>query len=138
MRKEYDLSDAKPLEEFPHYAKLQAALKGKSRITIMLDNFVIDSFKKMAKVEGILFVEVYDTNETREFLIRVFEKRKHRMISTNQQRSSRGLSEVRRRMIFFLETYRITIHITECQVFDGVSEKGRDSHEAFEFVERER
>lgn len=57
----------------------------------------------------------------------------------NQQRSSSGLSEVRRRMIFFfLETYRITIHIAECQVFDGVSEKGRDGQEAFEFEERER
>ena len=76
-------------------------------------------------------------NATREFLIRV-SKNASRMISTNQQRSSSGLSEVRRRMTFFLETYSITTHITECQVFDGVSEKGRDSQEAFEFEERER
>jgi uncharacterized protein (DUF4415 family) len=52
MRKEYDFSNAKPLEEFPHLEKLQAALKGKSRITIMLDNFVIESFKNMAETEG--------------------------------------------------------------------------------------
>ena len=53
MRKEYDLSNAKPLKEFPHYDKLQAALKGKSRITIMLDNMVIEGFKDLAEKKGI-------------------------------------------------------------------------------------
>ena len=53
MRKEYDLSNAKPIKEFPHYEKLQAALKGKSRITIMLDNMVIEGFKDLAEKKGI-------------------------------------------------------------------------------------
>ena len=53
MRKEYDLSNAKPIKEFPHYDKLQAALKGKSRITIMLDNMVIEAFKDLAEKKGI-------------------------------------------------------------------------------------
>ena len=53
MRKEYDFSKAKRAREVPHLAKLQAEAKGKTRITIMLDNFVIDAFRQLAEREGI-------------------------------------------------------------------------------------
>jgi predicted DNA binding CopG/RHH family protein len=53
MRKEYDFSKAKRAKDVPHLAKLQAEAKGKTRITIMLDNVVIEAFKDMAKKKGI-------------------------------------------------------------------------------------
>ncbi len=53
MRKEYDFSKAKKAKDVPHLARLQAEAKGKTRITIMLDNFVIDAFRQMAEQEGI-------------------------------------------------------------------------------------
>lgn len=53
MRKEYDFSKGKRLEEIPHLARLQAEARGKSRITIMLDNFVLEAFKHLAESEGI-------------------------------------------------------------------------------------
>ena len=53
MRKEYDFSKAKRAREVPHLAKLQAEAKGKTRITIMLDDFVIDAFRLLAEREGI-------------------------------------------------------------------------------------
>ncbi len=37
--KEYDFSDAKPVAETPHLARLQAEAGGKSRITIRLPQF---------------------------------------------------------------------------------------------------
>ena len=53
MRKEYDLLNAKRAKDVPHLVKLQAELKGKTRITIMLDNSVIKAFREMAEKEGI-------------------------------------------------------------------------------------
>ncbi len=53
MRKEYDFSKGKPAKDIPHLAKLQAEAKGKTRITIMLDNFVVDAFKHIAEREGM-------------------------------------------------------------------------------------
>jgi len=53
MRKEYDFSKANRARDVPHLAKLQAEAKGKTRITIMLDNFVIDAFRQLAEQEGI-------------------------------------------------------------------------------------
>jgi len=53
MRKEYDFSRAKRAKDVPHLARLQAEAKGKTRITIMLDNFVIESFRELAEAEGI-------------------------------------------------------------------------------------
>ena len=53
MRKEYDFSKAKRAKDVPHLARLQAEAKGKTRITIMLDNFVIEAFREMAEAEGI-------------------------------------------------------------------------------------
>lgn len=52
MRSEYDFSNAKRAKDVPHLAKLQAAMKGKTRITIMLDNEVLDAFRKSATAEG--------------------------------------------------------------------------------------
>ena len=49
MRKEYDLSNAKRAKDIPHLVKLQAGAKGKSRITIMLDNSVIEAFRQLAE-----------------------------------------------------------------------------------------
>lgn len=53
MRKEYDFSKGKRAKDIPHLARLQAEAKGKTRITIMLDNFVIKAFKEIAKAEGM-------------------------------------------------------------------------------------
>ena len=53
MRKEYDFSKARRVKDVPHLKKLQAEAKGKSRITIMLDNVVLEAFRQQAKSEGI-------------------------------------------------------------------------------------
>jgi uncharacterized protein (DUF4415 family) len=53
MRKDYDFSKAKRARDVPHLAKLQAEAKGKTRITIMLDNVVLETFRAQAKAEGI-------------------------------------------------------------------------------------
>ena len=53
MREEYDFSNAKRASEVPHLAKLQEEAKGKSRITIMLDNDVLVSFREKAAKECI-------------------------------------------------------------------------------------
>jgi len=53
MRKEYDFSIAKRAKDVPHLAKLQSDESGKTRITIMLDNDVINSFRAKAKKEGL-------------------------------------------------------------------------------------
>jgi len=53
MRKEYDFSKARRARDVPHLARLQAEANGKTRITIMLDNFVIDAFRYLAEQEGI-------------------------------------------------------------------------------------
>lgn len=55
MRDEYDFSDAKRAKDVPHLAKLQSESKSKSktRITIMLDNEVLNSFRLKAKKEGL-------------------------------------------------------------------------------------
>jgi uncharacterized protein (DUF4415 family) len=53
MRKEYDFSKAKRAKDVPHLAKLQNEASGKTRITIMLDNFVINAYRQLAEQEGI-------------------------------------------------------------------------------------
>ena len=52
MRKEYDFSNAKRAGEVPHLKKLQSEVKGKTRITIMLDNDVLENFRHQAEVSG--------------------------------------------------------------------------------------
>ena len=53
MRKQYDFSKAKRAKDVPHLARLQAAAKGKTRITIMLDNDLLMTFRAKAEAEGI-------------------------------------------------------------------------------------
>ena len=53
MRKEYDFSKAKRAKDVSHLSNLQEELKGKTRITIMLDNEVIESFREQADEEGL-------------------------------------------------------------------------------------
>lgn len=53
MDKEYDFSQAKRAKDVPHLAKLQSEGKGKTRITIMLDNDVIQKFRLRAEKEGL-------------------------------------------------------------------------------------
>jgi len=48
MRPEYDFTKAKRAKNVPHLTKLRASMKGKTRITIMLDDDVIDAFRKLA------------------------------------------------------------------------------------------
>jgi hypothetical protein len=52
MRKQYDFSKAKRAKSVPHLARLQAEAKGKTRITIMLDNDVLMAFRAKADSEG--------------------------------------------------------------------------------------
>jgi uncharacterized protein (DUF4415 family) len=53
MRNEFDFSKAKRAKDIPHLAKLQAAnQKGKTRISIMLDNDVIEAFRARAEAQG--------------------------------------------------------------------------------------
>jgi uncharacterized protein (DUF4415 family) len=52
MRKEYDFSKAKRASRVPHLARLQAEAKGKTRITIMLDNDLLTVFRAKAESEG--------------------------------------------------------------------------------------
>ena len=53
MRDEYDFSNAKRAGKIPHLAKLQREDKGKTRITILLDNDVLSTFRARAEAEGI-------------------------------------------------------------------------------------
>jgi uncharacterized protein (DUF4415 family) len=53
MQDEYDFSKATRAKDIPHLAKLQREAKGKSRITIMLDNDVLSVFRERAESEGI-------------------------------------------------------------------------------------
>jgi uncharacterized protein (DUF4415 family) len=50
--RDYDFTDAKPVSETPHLAKLQAQSSGKSRITIRVDNEVLAFFKARAAMEN--------------------------------------------------------------------------------------
>jgi len=53
MRKEYDFSKSRRAKDVSHLAKLQAESQGKSRITIMLDNDVLDTFRDKADAKGM-------------------------------------------------------------------------------------
>lgn len=53
MRDEYDFSQAKRAGDVPHLARLQAQIKGRSQITIMLDNDVLTAFRAKADADGI-------------------------------------------------------------------------------------
>ncbi|MEN1926669.1 BrnA antitoxin family protein [Luteimonas sp. MJ293] len=50
MRKNYDFTDAKPVEKIPALARAQAGNAGKERITIRLDADVLAWFR--AQVQG--------------------------------------------------------------------------------------
>jgi uncharacterized protein (DUF4415 family) len=53
MRKEYDFTGAKRAKDVPHLAKLQAeAARGKTRITILIDDDVLAAFRARAEREG--------------------------------------------------------------------------------------
>lgn len=52
MRKQCDFSKAKRASTVPHLARLRAEAKGKTRITIMLDNDLLMTFKAKAESEG--------------------------------------------------------------------------------------
>jgi uncharacterized protein (DUF4415 family) len=52
MRKQYDFSKARRARTVPHLSRLRAAAKGKTRITIMLDNDVLMAFRAKAESEG--------------------------------------------------------------------------------------
>ena len=53
MRDEYDFSKGKRAKDVPHLAQLQSESKGKTRITIMLDNEVLADFRKRAEEQGV-------------------------------------------------------------------------------------
>lgn len=53
MPREHDFSTAKRAKDVPHLARLQAQARGKTRITIMLDNDLLATFRAKAEAEGI-------------------------------------------------------------------------------------
>jgi uncharacterized protein (DUF4415 family) len=50
--KDYDFSDAKPVSETPHLAKLQAQAGKKAHITMRVDSEVLAVFKARAEMMG--------------------------------------------------------------------------------------
>jgi len=53
MRKEYDFTGAKRAKDVPHLAKLQTeAARGKTRITILIDDDVLAAFRARAERAG--------------------------------------------------------------------------------------
>jgi len=53
MKAEYDFSKAKRAKDVPHLAKLQSsAAKGKTRVTMFLDDSVLETFRYRAEAEG--------------------------------------------------------------------------------------
>jgi uncharacterized protein (DUF4415 family) len=50
--KDLDFTDAKPVAETPHLAKLQAQAGNKTRITMRIDNEVLAVFKARAEMVG--------------------------------------------------------------------------------------
>lgn len=53
MKAEYDFSKAKRAKDVPHLAKLQsAAAKGKTRVTMFLDDSILETFRVRAETEG--------------------------------------------------------------------------------------
>ncbi len=52
MRKEYDFTHAKRAKDVLHLAKLQAEMAGKTRITMRVDNAVLNAFKVRAEASG--------------------------------------------------------------------------------------
>ncbi len=55
MRDEYEFSKGKRAKDVPHLAKLQEESKGKTRITIMLDDAVLNNFRSKAIQEGLAY-----------------------------------------------------------------------------------
>ena len=53
MRDDYDFSKGKRARDIPHLAKLQKEASGKTRITIMLDDEVLDFFRAQAETKGL-------------------------------------------------------------------------------------
>lgn len=53
MKKEYDFSNAKSADEVPALVRHQATNRTKTRITIMLDDDVLDLFRELASARGM-------------------------------------------------------------------------------------
>jgi uncharacterized protein (DUF4415 family) len=53
MRKEYDFSKSKRAKNIPHLSRLQVESKGKTRITIMVDNDLLVAFRAKADALGM-------------------------------------------------------------------------------------
>jgi len=53
MKAEYDFTKAKRAKDVPHLVKLQsAAAKGKTRVTMFLDDSILETFRFRAEAEG--------------------------------------------------------------------------------------
>lgn len=52
MKPEYSFKKAKPVAEIPALAPLQGEVRGKTRITIMLDDDVLEAFRAKAEAQG--------------------------------------------------------------------------------------
>jgi uncharacterized protein (DUF4415 family) len=67
MRKEYDFKNARRAKDVPHLARLQSEAAGKTRITIMLDNAVLEAFRARAEHSGSGYQTLINT-ALREYL----------------------------------------------------------------------
>jgi predicted DNA binding CopG/RHH family protein len=67
MRKQYDFSKATRAKDVPHLARLQAEAKGKTRITMMLDNDLLVTFRAKAEAEGIGYQTLINRTLRRSF-----------------------------------------------------------------------
>lgn len=53
MRKEYDFTGSRRAKDVPHLVKLRAEVaRGKTRITILIDDEVLAAFRSLAEREG--------------------------------------------------------------------------------------
>jgi hypothetical protein len=53
MRKQYEFSKAKRVKNIPYLAQLQAEAKGKTGITIMLDNDLLMAFRSTSSLDAL-------------------------------------------------------------------------------------
>ena len=52
MKDEYDFSDAKPASEVPGLSRLQSQKQDKTRITIYIDNDILEAFRAESDAGG--------------------------------------------------------------------------------------
>ena len=89
MRKQYDFSKARRAKDVPHLARLQAEAKGKSRITIMLDNDLLLAFRSKAEAEGIGYQTLINQTLRQAFSTNSLDEKTLRKVLREELRKER-------------------------------------------------